>query len=841
MGNGRRMAVAAAVTLWACGEGSTGPSAVASVEVTPATATLSAGQTVSLAAVARDASGRALTDRTITWSSDDVGFATVGSAGAVTGVAAGSVDITATAEGVDGSAIVTVLPRPVATITIEPPQISLLPGESAQLTATAHDAQNAPVPELTFSWISNDVSVATVDPSGLVTSVAPGAATVYAVAAGRSGGSDVGVLDPDAPRVLSVSPTELVEGAAATLDGVNFSTVLTENVVTIDGFLTTVTGASETTLDIVVPTLACRPRHLADLAVTVGPRTGRSEHPVRPAAAFQLAQGQLALLRDPTTYCLQFDASAADEEYLIGVQSTSYTPTSLTSVQVTSDKDATALAALVADRSAAPTIASSQAPDGLAARALEWRLREAEVMHREIEQARLLSRGARAAAAAPSAPALIPGDVSVGAQVVVRYPNLDFADTCQNYVLIQGTVRYVGATGIWVSDNANPGDGYTDSDYTDLGDEFEQDIYPTVTDYFGLPADEDANGRIVVVVTKEVNDDGIGGIVPGANLLPQATCPGSNEGEYFYMIAPDPDGEYDVGVLSSSQARRVSSSILGHELVHNVHLSRRDAAGHVYWDSWMHEGQATLGEEVMGHTLTPGRSAGQNYGWAVILNQDGAATRRWYYDAFAQLFRYYGWSGDGDPTISTDAGSDKLPNAPEGCTFLDTPSGTNAGLCADRGLLVYGVSWSFLRWLTDQYAAGLGGESAMHQAWIDGPLGGFPSIETLVGEDIETLLAQWAASLYVDDRPEVAGSLDPLLTLPSWDLFDVESHLAPEARLQPRVRAFDDFTQNVGVRAGSTAYFLVSGSNRPSTAIRMRAPSGGFLSPSVQVWVVRVR
>jgi hypothetical protein len=254
----------------------------------------------------------------------------------------------------------------------------------------------------------------------------------------------------------------------------------------------------------------------------------------------------------------------------------------------------------------------------------------------------------------------------------------------------------------------------------------------------------------------------------------------------------------------------------------------------------MHEGQATLGEEIMGHALTPPRGPGQNYGWTVVRNlpPDNIASRPWYYDAFRHLFRYYGWSGDGDPTNPNDAGSDKHANAPEGCTFLDSPSGTNAGLCADRGLLVYGVSWSFLRWITDHYASGYASEAAMHQAWIDGAPTAYPSLEALTGEEIEVLLASWAASLYLDDR--VPG-LDPLLTLPSWNLSDVDANVAPEARLQPRARTFTDFTQGVQVRAGSTAYFLVSGANRPSTAIRVRSPSGAFLSPTVQLWVARVR
>jgi len=461
-------------------------------------------------------------------------------------------------------------------------------------------------------------------------------------------------------------------------------------------------------------------------------------------------------------------------------------------------------------------------------------------MHREVEQARGLI-GSSPAAAPSRSPARIPGNVTVGTPVTLRYPDLESGNSCSSYVEIQGTVRYVGATGIWVSDDDNPLGGYDDSHYTALGDQFEADISPTVTGYFGAPADTDGNGRVVVVVTKEVNADGIGGIVPSANLFPQSTCAGSNEGEYFFMIAPDPNGQYAVGVLSAPQAQSLSAAILGHELVHNVHLSRRVVAGNTLWDSWMHEGQATLGEEIMGHALTPGRGPGQNYGWTVIRNlpPDDIASRRWYYDAFAQLFLYYGWSGDGSPLDPLDAGSVKRANAPEGCTFLDTPSGNNAGLCADRGLLVYGVSWSFMRWFTDQFAvARFGSEAAMHQAWIDGSLGGFASIEALTGEPIETMLAQWAASLYLDDR--VSG-LDPRLTMSSWNLFDVDANVAPEARLEPRARGYTDFTQNVQVRASSTAYFRVSGADRPSTAIRMRAPTGGFLSPTIQVWVVRVR
>ena len=817
----------------ACGDGATGPQAVAVVDVSPTAITLASGQTTALAGIPRDASGRALADRDVTWTTDAAAVATVDATGKVTGVSQGTARITATVEGVEGSAEVSVLPRPVSTIQVTPALVSVLPGDTLRLTAVARDALDGLVVGAAFTWLSDDVHIASVDASGLVTGHAPGTATLFATTGGVSGSAAIDVVDPNAARILSVDPVELVEGASATLHGVNFDPLAAANVVTIDGVRAAVSLATDTTLAIVVPTLGCRPRHLADIAITVASKTTRFGHPARPATFFQPAVGQLTLLQDPAAYCLLFDEASADEEYLFGVQSTSSNASSVASVLVVSD------AADGAPASVGPATARSAAlqppPYAEPPFMLSWRAREAEVMEGEIDAIRSLPRTVVGAARAPRAP--IPGNVAVGTPVTVRYPDLDSNNTCSNYIEIQGTVRYVTASGIWVSDDDNPTDGFTDTHYQTLGDRFESQIYPTQTGYFGTPADADGNARIVMVVTKEANDDGIGGVVPSANLFPQGTCAGSNEGEYFFMLTADPSGAHAIGPLSVSTALSAAPAIIGHELVHNIHLSRRFAAGNALWESWMHEGQATLGEEVLGHAAN-GRSPGQNFGWSIVRNVPSTADRAWYYDNIRPLFLYYGWS----PVSGYDPqalGSSKRAGAPEGCSWLDGPSGANAGVCAQRGFLVYGVTWSFLRWLSDHYGPGFpGGESAMHTAWIDGTPSGFASIEALVGEPIESLLARWAASLYLDDR--VTG-LDPLLTLPSYDLVDIEENVVPEARLTPRARAFQDFQDGVQVRAGSSAYFLLGGADRPSTAIRVRSSTGGLLDPSVQVWVVRTR
>ncbi|HET7623398.1 MAG TPA: Ig-like domain-containing protein, partial [Gemmatimonadaceae bacterium] len=89
--------------------------AVASVGVSPSSVSLVAGDTKTLFATLKDASGTTLTGRTITWISSDKSVATVSSSGLVTAVAAGTATVTATSEGKSGTSSITVTaPEPSA-------------------------------------------------------------------------------------------------------------------------------------------------------------------------------------------------------------------------------------------------------------------------------------------------------------------------------------------------------------------------------------------------------------------------------------------------------------------------------------------------------------------------------------------------------------------------------------------------------------------------------------------------------------------------------------------------------------------------------------------------------
>ncbi len=114
---------------------------VASVEVTPAAATIGLGATMQLAATPRDTSGTALAGRGITWSTDSAAIATVTASGLVSGHAAGTATITATSEGKLGTASVTVMaPAPGGEVFVGSGDIADCGSSGDEATAALLDA-----------------------------------------------------------------------------------------------------------------------------------------------------------------------------------------------------------------------------------------------------------------------------------------------------------------------------------------------------------------------------------------------------------------------------------------------------------------------------------------------------------------------------------------------------------------------------------------------------------------------------------------------------------------------------------------------------------------------------
>lgn len=176
---------------------------VATVAVTPVSATVLIGATQQLTATLKDEQGVAVTGRQVTWTSADTAIATVSTTGIVTGKAAGTVSITASSEGKSGSVLITV-PPPVATVAITPSAANVLIGQTQQLAAELRAANGQLLNGRTVAWSSSDQNKVTVTSAGVVTAVASGSATITATSEGKSGTATVTVPLP--VSTVSVEP-----------------------------------------------------------------------------------------------------------------------------------------------------------------------------------------------------------------------------------------------------------------------------------------------------------------------------------------------------------------------------------------------------------------------------------------------------------------------------------------------------------------------------------------------------------------------------------------------------------------------------------------------------------
>ena len=826
----------------ACGGDSSGPSAVANVDITAPSTSVAVGGTLQLTATAHDSKGNAVTGRPVTWVTGTATIATVSANGLVTGVAVGSASITATIGGKTASQTVTVTPPPVATVSVTLEASTLRVGEATQATAVTRDASDNVLTGRATSWASSDPQIASVSKSGAVTAVSPGAVTITATSENKSGSAQLTVSagDPEAaPQITSVAPATLVEGQGATITGSKFGATAAENMVRIGGVAASVTAVTPTSLQIVVPTMNCKPAQKLKLFVTVAGNTSAPQSPdFTPSTTFSLTQGKQKIISTPNDFCLQFPAKPDAESYLIGVQSISENVASVTSATVVAESPVGAAATPTAMISNWPVFSASLVDPIAHARntrlarhrAVEMALHDADraMLPPKFQATRSARTGRLGARASLSVVPILPATAKEGDVLNIRIPDRS-QNICRNSLTISVTVKKLGTHGIFLEDNANPTGGFSAADYQDLSNQFDASIYATDAAYFGEPTDYDGNTRIAIVITKEVNkiDNLLGEVFP-QNLVTQDICASSNDGEFFYGRAPDPNGTAGTKYTVSA-AKADAPLIIAHEVAHVIQIGHRleNPTAKDFQSTWESEGQATFAEEVNGYAAAQ-LSPGQNLGPDVVFNKVPKLPTTWFADPFVDLAVYYGFE-----TQQT-----RVAGAPEQCSWLGTQSQGNTGPCLS-GREPYGVPWSFFRWLSDNYAGKFpAGEKGLHQALIDSDYSGFANITTVIGQPMETLLAQWSAMLYADDR--IPG-VDEKLTMKSWNLVAIESAIFESGHLIPRMRTFGAFNDPVLVRAGSTAYFVVSGANRPATGIRIRDANDGPLPANMRVWVVRAQ
>ncbi len=185
------------------------PPSLATVSVSPSTASAAAGQSVGFTASGTDSANQPYPLSGVTWSTSN-GVATVDGNGLATCLQQGNSNIIATSSlasgGVSGSATLSCNAAVLTSITISPNPASVPAGLTLQFSAAGTNSLNQPVALNSVNWTSDTTSVATITGGGLATCLRLGNANITATSGNVSGTQ---LLQCTAPTLafITVTPT----------------------------------------------------------------------------------------------------------------------------------------------------------------------------------------------------------------------------------------------------------------------------------------------------------------------------------------------------------------------------------------------------------------------------------------------------------------------------------------------------------------------------------------------------------------------------------------------------------------------------------------------------------
>ncbi len=809
---------------------------------------------VNLAAHVADPDGDELTYEASSSASATASVSVAGSVVAVVGVSQGAASVTVTARDPGGMAVefdfAVRVPNREPVVTDSVPEQSLFVGDTVEVNLaplfTDPDGDT-----LVHMATSADTSVVAVVVSGNVM-VMDGRAegtsvvTVTAADAGNLGATlsfGVTVESAEGRIVISgVEPSVLTEGQSARILGSGFSAFAAQNAVSLGGRIARVSAATEEAITFVVPRAECLPPRHEELVVAVEDRRGAREVGVTPRT-----QGDMEIEVGWYWYtsagngCLHLGGDASGQHYVIGVVSTSENADLLTGVNlVGTPGDAAVLRAAAAPAvagmesgGAAMRAAIAQGPqttiparlsgpastgeDGLLHQIIGDTLsRRGARVHNEV-MARNLALLEQVGRQSPPALADAQRQWQVG-DIVSMYANRP--RLCTNTEQVQAVVRWIGSSSIWLDDLANPGPSFTQAELAELDAFYAANGAGVHSQYFGRLTDVDNNGRIVVLMTKEVNRvDNLQGYVWGLDLVPRILCPSSNQAEMYYGKVPDPEGL--VGRAVTKEALLQSyKPLLVHEVTHIVQFGAFLYGDATLKTGWEAEGAAVLAEQLVGYRVA-GLGSGQDIGFRAL--RDNLEWNDW----FLETAVFFGFSGSG-----------REERAPEECSWVGV---SDSEPCIWGGRAIYGVPSMVFRYAMDRWGDGYrGGERALMRRLTNAPKRGFASLVDVSPNSSwrrEEILADFYISLWSDMHGRKTQGMS------SWDLHEIFQESPEQMRLKPYTSSSrEPRLRGRRVRAGSSLflYWTPGGAVSP-TSIRVTRTSGRPVPNHISVWAYRVR
>jgi trimeric autotransporter adhesin len=179
---------------------------LASIALSPGASSLpvNTSQQFTATGIYKDGSSRDLTTL-VNWASSSTATATINASGLATGMAAGSTTISASLGGIKGSTSLTVTAPTITSIVVTPDGLTLGIGIGQQYTATAIYSDGSTQDLVSgVTWSSSATGVATINSSGLATTVGAGNATITAKVGSLT---DTTLLTVVAANLVSITVT----------------------------------------------------------------------------------------------------------------------------------------------------------------------------------------------------------------------------------------------------------------------------------------------------------------------------------------------------------------------------------------------------------------------------------------------------------------------------------------------------------------------------------------------------------------------------------------------------------------------------------------------------------
>ncbi|MEQ9400761.1 MAG: hypothetical protein RJQ04_16470 [Longimicrobiales bacterium] len=597
-----------------------------------------------------------------------------------------------------------------------------------------------------------------------------------------------------APELLDLSRARGAAGDTLTLEGRGFSPDRDRNVVLFGGIRGEVLTAAPERLAVRVP--PCLAAAELEVDVRFGSLVSRALPFVVDAGGVPstLAAGGVSDgLRPTAPGCLRLSGDGGDAAYLVVAASTSSVGAARYGATLRGRVDVPATAVL--GRGRAPGRVAPDGPGRSWAAAWEEELRRAEnrALGRRPPAAEVrVGRGGSYGAGAAGSSGATSSVPAVGDERTFRVLNAsrDFDD-------VSAVVRHVSRHAVFYVDRSAPDGAFGEADLVELGALFDRTIHPAITDRFGSESDLDANDRIVVLFTPTVNaltprgaDGFVAGFFYGVDLLPGQG--GSNGGEVFYALVPDPLGRFS-DAHTVQEVLRVMPPVLAHEFTHMVHFNQRVLLrGATSSDAvWLSEGVAQMGEEVVARTFA---AAGDADHLEMFRNGNRVRARRFLAD-------------------------------PSAVSLL---IGTGQGSLAERG-----AGWLFVLWLVDQL-----GERVLDRL-VGTTRTGSANVAAVAGRAFDELLLDWFTALLLDGAvspPDVGEGL-------VYRTLDLATLLGPDLGIGTTHVGERAFRDPILLWSSSAAHYIVEPPSGGSVTLRLGGPDEGDAPPGsgFRLRVVRLR